>query len=105
MGRTSTDDSIILVPVIQAGQFDIKEEETTLRQLFEHLQFAYKSLNSSSPRPLLDLTSGYFGLYKPYQDLILATSNVDTRIVAASPKVLLDFPRHLDELTNMYPAL
>jgi len=34
---------------------------------------------------LVDLTSGYFGLYKPYQHLILA-SDVDTRIVAASPR-------------------
>lgn len=37
-------------------------------------------------RPLVDLTSGYFGLYQPYQEHILA-SDVATRIVAAGPKV------------------
>ena len=37
-------------------------------------------------RPLVDLTSGYFGLYEPYQELILA-SDVETRIIAAGPKV------------------
>ncbi|GLB40614.1 putative CDP-diacylglycerol-glycerol-3-phosphate 3-phosphatidyltransferase [Lyophyllum shimeji] len=80
------DDSVLLFPVIQAGQFNIREEESALallyRQLDEHSKRAKKEGN---PRPLVDLTTGYFGLYKPYRDLILA-SDVDTRIVAASPK-------------------
>ena len=38
-------------------------------------------------RPLLDLTSGYFSLYTPYQNLILNATNLDCRIVASSPKV------------------
>ncbi|KNZ72109.1 CDP-diacylglycerol--glycerol-3-phosphate 3-phosphatidyltransferase, mitochondrial [Termitomyces sp. J132] len=36
-------------------------------------------------RPLIDLTSGYFGLYVAYQNLVLA-NDVTTRIIAASPK-------------------
>lgn len=71
-----------LFPLIQAGQINIHEEETTFQLLFRHL----KTLKSTH-RPLLDLTSGYFSLYKPYQDLILSSPGVDCRIVAASPKV------------------
>lgn len=83
--------SVLLFPVIQAGQFNIREEETTLQSLFYHLDLTAPPKSPPGekprPRPLLDLTSGYFGLYKPYQDLILASGNVDSRIVAASPKV------------------
>ncbi|KAF8150104.1 hypothetical protein B0H34DRAFT_666620 [Crassisporium funariophilum] len=71
----------LLVPIIQAGQFNIREEESAFRLLFRHL-FG----QSTKTRPLLDLTSGYFSLYKPYQDLILNTPEVNCRIVAASPK-------------------
>ncbi|KAF8183446.1 hypothetical protein BJ912DRAFT_1120344 [Pholiota molesta] len=71
----------LLIPIIQAGQFNIREEESTIQLLFRHL--AKSSLNR---RPLLDLTSGYFSLYTPYQNLILNSPNVDCRIVAASPK-------------------
>jgi CDP-diacylglycerol--glycerol-3-phosphate 3-phosphatidyltransferase len=73
---------VTLFPLIQAGQFNIRDEETTLKMLFEHLD-----AQSKGARPLLDLTSGYFGLYKEYRNLILRSSNVDCRIVAASPKV------------------
>ncbi|KAJ7846155.1 hypothetical protein B0H13DRAFT_2093898, partial [Mycena leptocephala] len=72
---------VTLFPLIQAGQFNIRDEETTLKMLFEHLD-----AQSKGARPLLDLTSGYFGLYKEYRNLILRSSNVDCRIVAASPK-------------------
>jgi len=37
-------------------------------------------------RPLVDMTSGYFGLYEPYQQLLLKAANFDCRIVGASPK-------------------
>lgn len=69
-----------IFPIIQGGQFNIREEESILNLLFDHLR-------GVQARPLLDLTSGYFNLYKPYQNLILRASNVTTRIVAASPKV------------------
>lgn len=73
---------VTLIPLIQAGQFNIRDEETALKMLFEHL-----NAESKGNRPLLDLTSGYFGLYKEYQDLILQSSNIDCRIVASSPRV------------------
>ncbi|KAF8910525.1 hypothetical protein CPB84DRAFT_1672690 [Gymnopilus junonius] len=69
----------ILLPIIQAGQFNIKEEESIFQQLF-------RSLARSSGRPLLDLTSGYFSLYTPYQEHVLQAKNVDCRIVASSPE-------------------
>ena len=71
----------LLIPIIQAGQFNIREEESTFQLLFRHLG------KLTAQRPMLNLTSGYFSLYKPYQDLILQVPNVDCRIVAASPKV------------------
>ncbi|TFK69949.1 CDP-diacylglycerol-glycerol-3-phosphate 3-phosphatidyltransferase [Pluteus cervinus] len=73
---------VLLFPVIQAGQFDIREEEWSLQLLFRHLQ----KMTPQMSRPLVDLTSGYFGLYETYRDLIRQSSNVDCRIVAASPK-------------------
>lgn len=73
--------NVLLVPIIQAGQFNIKEEEWVFQELFCHL----KRLPDED-RPTLDLTSGYFSLYRPYQELILNAPNVDCRIVAASPK-------------------
>ncbi|KAJ7679191.1 hypothetical protein DFH06DRAFT_1165957 [Mycena polygramma] len=76
-----SDSKITLFPLIQAGQFNIRDEENSLKMLFEHLD-----AQSNSTRPLLDLTSGYFGLYKEYQNLILQSSNIDCRIVASSPR-------------------
>jgi len=52
-----------------------------LSMLFSHLSMVKPS---ASFNPLMDLTSGYFGLCKPYQDLILQSS-IDCRIIAASP--------------------
>lgn len=79
-------DNVLLFPIIQAGQFNIRQEEEALSLLFRHLKPDPNSTALSNSRPLVDLTSGYFGLYQPYQDLVLV-SNVNTRIVAASPKV------------------
>jgi CDP-diacylglycerol--glycerol-3-phosphate 3-phosphatidyltransferase len=70
-----------IIPIIQAGQFNIREEESIFQLLFRHLG------KLTAQRPLMSLTSGYFSLYKPYQDLILQAPNLDCRIVAASPKV------------------
>ncbi|KAJ7111960.1 CDP-diacylglycerol-glycerol-3-phosphate 3-phosphatidyltransferase [Mycena epipterygia] len=72
---------VIMFPLIQAGQFNIRDEETTLKLLFEHLD-----ATSNGARPLVDLTSGYFGLYSEYQNLILRSRNIDCRIVASSPR-------------------
>ncbi|KAG7089268.1 hypothetical protein E1B28_010966 [Marasmius oreades] len=84
--------SVALVPIIQAGQFNIKEEEKTFECLFRHVN-AYgmqpdtrEDDNNLQNRPLIDLTSGYFGLYERYQRLILGSTNVDVRVIAASPK-------------------
>lgn len=85
-GSPSDVDGVLLFPVIQAGQFNIREEEQTLALLFEHLQRHLQESPASTPS--IDLTSGYFGLYKAYQDLVLK-SNVDCQIICASPKVCL----------------
>ncbi|KAL1740514.1 hypothetical protein HDZ31DRAFT_47366, partial [Schizophyllum fasciatum] len=82
----ASDDSspqVLIFPVIQAGQFGVREEENALALLFKHL---HVHGGESGQRPLVDLTSGYFGLYRPYQELILASKNVDCSIIAASPK-------------------
>ncbi|KIL58518.1 hypothetical protein M378DRAFT_86436 [Amanita muscaria Koide BX008] len=82
LGDAQCTSSVMLFPLIQAGQFRVHEEEDILSLLFHHLNSGQKSLS----RPLLDLTTGYFGLYKPYQDLILKNTNLDTRIVCSAPK-------------------
>ena len=78
-------DEVLIFPIIQAGQFNIREEEAALALLFRLLDSKMLETNGRK-RPLVDLTSGYFGLYSPYQELIL-TSDVETRIVAAGPQV------------------
>ncbi|KAG9318744.1 hypothetical protein JVU11DRAFT_843 [Chiua virens] len=64
------------------GQFNIREEERTLSILFDHLQSHHSTGN---PPPVMTWTSGYFGLYKPYQDMILK-SPAACEVIAASPK-------------------
>ena len=93
-------EEILIIPVIQAGQFDIREEEDHLSQLFRCID-AYQSSASPLAHPLIDLTSGYFGLYKAYQNLIL-NSKVDCRVVAASPKVFFKTNNWQQTLT-LYP--
>ena len=78
-------DKVLIFPIIQAGQFNIREEEEALALLFRLLDSKMSKIANRTP-PLLDLTSGYFGLYHPYQEHILA-SDVETRIVVAGPKV------------------
>jgi len=69
--------AVLVAPIIQGGQFNIREEESVFKLLFRHL----------SGRPFMDLTSGYFSLYAPYQELVLKALNLRCRIVVASPKV------------------
>jgi CDP-diacylglycerol--glycerol-3-phosphate 3-phosphatidyltransferase len=64
-------------PVIQAGTIGIREEE---RGLGKVLQFA----NCDNIK--VDLTSGYFGLYRKYKDAVLK-SQAPFNVIAASPKV------------------
>ena len=80
--EATSDEDVLVFPVLQAGQFNIREEERCLSLLFDYLS----SQPLSAFTPLMDLTSGYFGLYQPYQDLILR-SPIDCRIIAAGPKV------------------
>lgn len=87
VSSTSSEDQanpsdVVIFPVIQAGQFNIREEEHTLSMLFDHLASRDDCLDQE---PVMNLTSGYFGLSKEYQDLILK-SNVGCSIIAASPK-------------------
>lgn len=72
----------LLFPLIQGGQFNIREEERTLSILFDHV-----ASHHSNPAPAVTWTSGYFGLYKPYQDMILS-SPAACDIISASPKVV-----------------
>lgn len=85
-GQLQREDSVVVFPVIQAGQFNIREEEECLRQLFGHFGTATSRDATLDFRPRLDLTTGYFGLFKSYKDLILR-SRIPTRIICASPKV------------------
>ncbi|KAN0123968.1 CDP-diacylglycerol-glycerol-3-phosphate 3-phosphatidyltransferase [Russula decolorans] len=79
------ENSVVIFPVIQAGQFHIREEEECLRQLFYHLDPARSRDTTPDFQPLLNLTSGYFGLSKLYKNLILR-SHVPTSIICASPE-------------------
>jgi CDP-diacylglycerol--glycerol-3-phosphate 3-phosphatidyltransferase len=81
---TSSDEDVLIFPLVQGGQFGIRDEEQAFQLLFQQI---VTPKNPSLSRPLLDLTSGYFSLYKPYQNMILSASNMDCRIVAASPQV------------------
>ena len=87
--QADTDNDVVIFPVIQAGQFDIREEERALGLLFRELsaqQIPRLASPSDYDGPLVDLTSGYFALYKPYQRAMI-DSRLACRILAASPKV------------------
>ncbi|EIW60226.1 CDP-diacylglycerol--glycerol-3-phosphate 3-phosphatidyltransferase [Trametes versicolor FP-101664 SS1] len=79
---------VLVFPVIQAGQFNIREEERCLGLLFRELsaqQPPQLPWPSKYDGPVVDLTSGYFALYKPYQQAVIH-SRLACRILAASPK-------------------
>ncbi|KAG9122256.1 CDP-diacylglycerol--glycerol-3-phosphate 3-phosphatidyltransferase [Ceratobasidium sp. 392] len=69
-----------IIPMVQSGVFSIREEEKCLNTVFDLFE-SRDSLRNT----LVDLTSGYFALYGPYQDRILA-SGANYRVVAASPE-------------------
>ncbi|CAE6494636.1 unnamed protein product [Rhizoctonia solani] len=73
------DNRVTIFPMVQSGVLGIREEERCLHALFDLLDS--EKLPQTS---LVDITSGYFALYGPYQDRALA-SKAAYRIVAASP--------------------
>ncbi|CAE6439414.1 hypothetical protein ACGC1H_000783 [Rhizoctonia solani] len=73
------DNQITVFPMVQSGVLGIHEEERCLHALFDLLDSGKLPKTS-----LVDITSGYFALYGPYQDRVLA-SKATYRIVAASP--------------------
>ncbi|KAF8447655.1 hypothetical protein L210DRAFT_849732 [Boletus edulis BED1] len=75
-------DNTVLFPIIQGGQFNIREEERTLSTIFNYLASQH---SSHEPTPVMTWTSGYFGLYSPYQDMILK-SPAACEVIAAGPK-------------------
>lgn len=89
---SSSEEKVLLFPIIQAGQFGIREEEESLDLLFRHVaSHSTPDTDNARQRPLMDLTSGYFGLNKRYQDLVLSSRGIDCRIICASPKVTYIF--------------
>ncbi|EJD53106.1 hypothetical protein AURDEDRAFT_180682 [Auricularia subglabra TFB-10046 SS5] len=52
----------LVVPAVQCGYLGIRHEEDSMAALFDHVAASQSDV---------DLTSGYFGLYRPYQDLIV----------------------------------
>ncbi|KAI5122227.1 hypothetical protein M0805_002715 [Coniferiporia weirii] len=81
--ETQSDNDVLIFPVIQAGQFEIREEERCIDLLFKHLD-QHSKANGGNGRPLVDLTSGYFALSGSYQKLI-QQSQTDCRVLCASP--------------------
>lgn len=77
------DHNVFIFPIIQAGQFGIREEERCVSLLFDSIS---QFVETRKTQPMLDLTSGYFNLYSPYQKL-LRESHFDCRVLAASPLV------------------
>lgn len=71
-----------MLPIIQSGPLFIAEEEAALSTLFESFR--------NDANAVIDLTSGYFGLYEDYQQYVLR-SKARWRILAASPKVWIVF--------------
>lgn len=70
-----------IYPLIQSGVLGVREEETILAAVLDYL-LERDGVNKYT----IDLTSGYFALYKPYQ-LRALKDGLDWRILAASPKV------------------
>ncbi|EIN07132.1 hypothetical protein PUNSTDRAFT_104642 [Punctularia strigosozonata HHB-11173 SS5] len=84
------EDDVLIFPVIQAGQFNIREEERALSLLFRYVnEYSCSQAPSRTGRetglPVMHLTSGYFNLHEPYQSLLL-NSEVPCTIIAAAPK-------------------
>ena len=98
-------------PVIQAGELGVKEEEAALGRVWEAVRASHAPIamasgagngqnqdqgssveqEKPSAAPVrtkveVDITSGYFGLYKRYKQWIIDSPAL-TRVIAASPEV------------------
>ena len=107
MGRLdkTSDGDVLIFPIIQAGQFGIREEERALSMLFSHLSQQHSRKDDQhDDGPLMDLTSGYFGLYKDYRELVLQ-ANLRCRILAASPKVRTGCSNFLTSIGSLEPLV
>jgi CDP-diacylglycerol---glycerol-3-phosphate 3-phosphatidyltransferase len=77
-----------VIPMIQAGYLNVREEEHCIGLLFSHIASMPDAAHS-----VIDLTSGYFALHQPYQDLLIR-SPANGRIVAAGPRVRVIYERY-----------
>lgn len=74
--------------MIQGGVLGIQEEEQGLDKVLRAARdmATAKSEGYAQHGVMVDLTSGYFGLYKKYKESLLQ-SQAPYRVVAASPEV------------------
>ncbi|EPQ30237.1 uncharacterized protein PFL1_02353 [Pseudozyma flocculosa PF-1] len=81
------DADVYLVPLLQMGPLRIRQETAAIPQIF-HL--AASASNLEGKPATVDLTSGYFSLYRPYKALLSAPCKGDvqerTRIICAAPE-------------------
>lgn len=70
----------IIYPLIQSGVLGVREEEGIIAAVLDRLLE-----EGRANKYAIDLTSGYFALYEPYQ-LRALKDGLDWRILAASPK-------------------
>ena len=68
--------STYLIPIIQSGLWNLRQEEEVIKTLIESCECI--------PGSKIDITSGYFSLCDDYKSYIL-NSNTPTNIIAASP--------------------
>jgi CDP-diacylglycerol--glycerol-3-phosphate 3-phosphatidyltransferase len=76
-------------PVIQAGVLGIKEEEAAMDKVWRAVRESHGADADAGvgAAPVeVDLTSGYFGLYKAYKRAVI-DSPAPVRVIAASPRV------------------
>ncbi|PWZ03120.1 hypothetical protein BCV70DRAFT_197354 [Testicularia cyperi] len=76
----------LLLPLLQMGPFGIRQETQAVPQLFE---LAQQASANSAKASVLDLTSGYFSLYRPYQALLTRAQRARSsivRIICAAPE-------------------
>ncbi|KAJ9127167.1 hypothetical protein QFC24_001404 [Naganishia onofrii] len=77
-------------PMVQAGVLGIQEEEQGVDKVLRaarDMEDAWRRAGQGQGgRVMVDLTSGYFGLYKKYKEAVL-DSHAAYKIIAASPEV------------------
>ncbi|WWD17955.1 hypothetical protein CI109_102400 [Kwoniella shandongensis] len=76
-------------PVLQAGVLGVKEEERAMGEIWKAVKGSYEESTPAAEgeggKVEVDLTSGYFGLYKAYKKAVI-NSPAPVRVIAASPK-------------------